>query len=159
MKAGIYRAVRRTREGIWVIGEHAGSRVTGNDIGGSAGELVQKIHPLMQDTVTGTQKNKGNQSSSYLAPAPVSIHGGWGRTRAYEARQRSLVQSCLVFWTIGSHYRLLREGVIFWNDLLFQHVFERSKWCRPAFAHIPNLVFRCCGLPVLTQLGVGFVKF
>lgn len=88
----------------------------GNDIGGSAGELVQKIHPSMQDTVTGTQKNKGNQSSSYLAPAPVSIHGGWGRTRAYEARQTSLVQSCLVFWTIGSHYRLLREGVISWKD-------------------------------------------
>lgn len=109
-----------------MIGEHAGSRVTGNDIGGSAGELVQKIHPLMQDTVTGTQKDKGNQSSSYLAPAPMSIHGGWGRTRAYEARQRSLVQSCLVFWTIGSHYRLLQEGFIFWKDLLFQHVFERS---------------------------------
>lgn len=31
----------------------------GNDSGGSAGELVNSTHPLMQDTTTGTQKTKG----------------------------------------------------------------------------------------------------
>lgn len=64
-----------------MIEEHAGNGVRGNDIGRSVGDLVNKIYPLMQDTITGTQKNKWNQSSSDLTPAPVSIYSARGRTK------------------------------------------------------------------------------
>lgn len=63
----------------------------GNDIEGSVGELVNKIHPLMQDAITGTQKNKQNQSPSDLASAPMSIHSGWGGTRAHN---KALLLDC-----------------------------------------------------------------
>lgn len=76
-----------------MAGEHAGSGVMGNDIGRSAGELVNKIYPSMQDTITGTQKNKWNLSSSSLAPAPGTIHNGWGRTKVYNKE--------LLAWSYG----------------------------------------------------------
>lgn len=72
-----------------------------NDFEGSIGDLVNKTHPSMQGAITGTQKNKQNQSSSDLAPAPVSVHSGWDGTRAHNKALFSIV------WMIGSHRRLL----------------------------------------------------
>lgn len=55
-----------------MIGER-GSGAMGNDFWGSFGKLVNKIYFLMQDTITGTQESKRNQSSRDLVPAPVSV--------------------------------------------------------------------------------------
>lgn len=40
----------RGQRGKDLTGRHVGRRVMANDIRGSVGELVKKIHPFMQDT-------------------------------------------------------------------------------------------------------------
>lgn len=123
---------------------------------GSFGELVKKAHPLMQDTMTETPKNKRNPNSGYSAPAPVSIHRGWVGPGCMKPDRGAVTRSYGQSGTIvGTHGR---ES--YFGKVVLPACFRKIEGMLPCFSiHSKLESYDACRLPLVTQLGAGFIKF
>ena len=146
--------MQRTSDGIWVTGGHAGVG-DGKWHWRSAEELVQEIHPLIQTQRQELKRTKGSRAL-VTWPQVLGIFivdgiepGIWSQT---EELSLGLLKT-------GSHYRLLWEVVIFWEDCSSSMFLQDDRDATMLWHTFQTQSSDACRLPTMTQLRAGFVQF